>query len=149
MGVDVTRALVIRRPRGQVFAYAADPRHAPRWYSRIEKVDWRGGEVVGEGDEAAFIARFLGREIAYTYRVVELAPPERLTMRTAEGPFPMETQYTFEDVPEGTRMAIRNRGDPAGFWRIAAPVMEAAMGRAVAGDLRRLKALLGSDGFGA
>jgi hypothetical protein len=48
----------------------------------------------------AFVARFLGRRLAYTYEVVELVPGRRLVMRTAQGPFPMETTYTGE--PEGT-----------------------------------------------
>jgi hypothetical protein len=64
-------------------------------------------------------------------------------MATAEGPFPMETTYAFEDAPEGgTRMTLRNRGEPAGFAKVAAPVMSAAMRRANTKDLRRLKEIL-------
>ena len=64
-------------------------------------------------------------------------------MRTADGPFPMETTYTWEATPEGeTRMTLRNRGNPSGFSRIAAPMMERAMRRATSRDLARLKAIL-------
>ena len=90
----------------------------------------------------AFVARFLGRRLEYTYELVELVPNERLVMRTQEGPFPMETTYTWEPVPEGTRMTLRNRGNPSGFSRVTAPVMELAMRRATSKDLARLKALL-------
>ena len=31
----------------------------------------------------------LGRRVAYTYEIVELAPAERTVMRTVLGPFPM------------------------------------------------------------
>jgi hypothetical protein len=41
-------------------------------------------------------------------------------------------------------MTLRNRGNPAGFSRFAAPVMELAMRRATTKDLARLKALLES-----
>ena len=39
-------------------------------------------------------------------------------------------------------MTLRNRGEPAGFAKVAAPVMARAMRRAMGGDLRRLRALL-------
>ena len=57
-------------------------------------------------------------------------------MRTAQGPFPMETTYTFADAGGGaTRMTLRNRGEPAGFAKVAAPVMAPAMRRANGKDL--------------
>jgi hypothetical protein len=64
-------------------------------------------------------------------------------MRTAEGPFPMETVYEWADVQAGaTRMTLRNRGEPSGFAGIAAPMLSLAMKRATTKDLRRLKANL-------
>jgi hypothetical protein len=64
-------------------------------------------------------------------------------MNTAEGPFPMETTYGFEDDPGGgTRMTLRNRGEPSGFSKVAAPLMARAMRRANGQDLRRLKEVL-------
>jgi hypothetical protein len=91
----------------------------------------------------AFVAQFLGRRLAYTYEIVELVPGDRLVMRTAEGPFPMETIYTWASVDEDrTRMTLRNRGTLSGFLRIFAPFMAAAMRRANQKDLARLKALL-------
>jgi hypothetical protein len=64
-------------------------------------------------------------------------------MSTSEGPFPMETTYTWQDTPTGgTRMTLRNRGEPSGFPRLAAPVMAAAMRRANTKDLQQLKTLL-------
>jgi hypothetical protein len=91
----------------------------------------------------AFVARFLGRRLAYTYEIVELIPGERLVMRTAEGPFPMETTYTWTPMGEGrTRMTLRNRGEPRGFGKLTAPFMAAAMERANRQDLARLKTML-------
>jgi hypothetical protein len=143
MAVDVLTEVVIARPQEAVAAYAADPSHAPEWYENIRSVDWRTPPPMEVGSRLAFIASFLGRELAYTYEVVEWAPGARLVMRTAEGPFPMETTYTWEPHGEGsTRMTLRNRGEPRGFARVGAPVMAAAMRRANRADLARLKALL-------
>ena len=142
MAVDVQVETVIARPVAEVAAYAGDPTHAPEWYANIRSVEWRTDPPVRVGSRMDFVAQFLGRRLAYTYEVVELVPQRRLVMRTAQGPFPMETTYTWEAVPGGTRMTLHNAGEPAGFARIAAPVMERAMRRATTKDLARLKALL-------
>ncbi len=42
-----------------------------------------------------FVAKFLGRQLPYTYDVVELVTEVRLVMRTAQGPFSMETAYEW------------------------------------------------------
>src|SRR5918997_2645185 len=126
--VDVVTETVIRRPVAEVAAYAADPTNAPEWYVNIASVEWQTPPPVAVGSRMAFVARFLGRRLAYTYEVVDLVPGERLVMRTAQGPFPMETTYTWEALDEGaTRMTLRNRGRPSGFTGLAAPFMAAAM----------------------
>ena len=141
--VDVLTETVIDRPYNQVAAYAGDPSNAPTWYANIESVDWKTPPPIGVGSKLAFVARFLGRTLAYTYEVVDLVPGQRLVMRTAEGPFPMETTYTWEPAGVGkTRMTLRNRGEPSGFSRVAGPLMAAAMRRANQKDLAKLKTIL-------
>ena len=141
--VDVLSETVIRRPLSQVAAFGADPENAPAWYANIKTITWKTPPPVAVGSRIAFVAQFLGRRLAYTYEVVDLVPGERLVMRTAQGPFPMETTYTWEATAEGsTRMALRNRGAPAGFSRWLVPFMAPAMRRANRKDLARLKALL-------
>ncbi len=67
-------------------------------------------------------------------------------MSTAEGPFPMETTYTWTDAANGaTTMALRNRGEPSGFSRIGTPLLASAMRRANRKDLERLRAILERD----
>jgi len=142
MAVDVVVERVIRRPVADVSAYAGDPGNAPEWYANIRSVEWETGPPLRVGSRMAFVAHFLGKRLAYTYEVVELAPGERLVMRTAQGPFPMETTYTWQPAEGGTLMTLRNTGEPSGFSRVAAPVMEAAMRRATTKDLARLASLL-------
>jgi hypothetical protein len=142
-GVDVQVETTIDRPPSEVAAYAGDPSNAPEWYANIRSVEWQTAPPVAVGSRMEFVAQFLGRRLAYTYEVVELTG-SRLVMRTADGPFPMETTYTWSPAGAGTRMTLRNRGNPSGFARIGAPVMERAMRRATAKDLARLKALVES-----
>lgn len=146
MAVDVLTQTVIARSRADVAAFAGDPSNAPRWYANITSVEWRTPPPVRVGSQMAFVARFLGRTLAYTYEVVDLVQGERLVMRTAEGPFPMETTYTWEPAGESsTRMTLRNRGESRGFGKLGAPVMAAAMRRANRKDLEQLKRLLESS----
>jgi uncharacterized protein YndB with AHSA1/START domain len=141
--VDVLTEIVIDRPCVQVAAYAADPSHAPQWYANIESVCWQTAPPVGLASRMDFVARFVGRRLAYTYEVVAFEPGQRLVMRTAQGPFPMETTYTWQPVDaDHTRMTLRNRGEPSGFGKVAGPVMAAAMRRANVKDLAALKRIL-------
>ncbi len=143
MPVDVLTEIVIDRPRERVAAYAGDPTNAPDWYVNIKSVEWKSQPPLAIGSRVAFVAHFLGRRLAYTYELVEWVPGSKLVMRTADGPFPMETTYTWQDAGEGkTRMALRNRGQPSGFSKVVGPMMAAAMRRANRKDLARLKSLL-------
>ena len=143
MAVDVVSEILIDRPCPDVAAYAGDPSNAPQWYANIESVVWRTPQPVALGSRMDFVARFLGRRLAYTYEVVDLVAGERLVMRTAQGPFPMETTYTWQPVAAGrTRMTLRNRGEPTGFAKVTAPVMAAAVRRANQKDLANLKRIL-------
>jgi len=143
MTVDVQVETVIDRPLAEVASYAGDPSNAPEWYANISSVAWQTPPPVAVGSQMDFVAQFLGRTLAYTYEVVELEPNERLVMRTADGPFPMETTYEWTAVDAThTRMTLRNQGEPAGFARLTAPMMERAMRRATTKDLERLKRLL-------
>ena len=143
MSVDVETRTVIERPVDLVAAFAADPTNAPAWYENIARVEWKTAPPVQVGSVIAFEARFLGRTLRYDYEIVELVAGERLVMRTSQGPFPMQTTYTWRSLgPDRTEMTLRNNGDPSGFSRLVTPVMASAVRRANRKDLAKLKGVL-------
>ena len=145
MALDVSSDITIDCPLALVANYAADPSNAPEWYANIRSVVWETEPLVEVGSRVAFIAQYLGRTLSYTYEIVEFVPRQRLVMRTAQGPFPMETTYVWSPRGEGaTRMTLRNRGEPSGFSRTATPFISSATRRSNRKDLQLLKSILES-----
>lgn len=141
--IDILTEIQIARPQDVVAEYASNPDNAPEWYVNIKSAEWETPKPLSVGSKVIFRAQFLGRELQYTYEITEYVPGEKLVMRTARGPFPMETTYTWESTDDGqTRMTLRNRGKPAGFSVLFAPFMKPAIRRANRIDLARLKQIL-------
>jgi hypothetical protein len=146
MAVDVVTEAVLDHPRELVAAFAGDPSNAPRWYANIDAVGWLTPPPLAVGSRLSFRARFLGHVLEYVYEVVEHDPGRRLVMRTEQGPFPMETTYSWYDAGVGrTRMTLANRGAPSGFAAVTAPAMAVAIRRANRKDLAELARVL-ADG---
>ena len=100
--VDVLTVVEIDRPRAAGRRLRVRSRRGDVVVPRTSRRSrGRPPRPLAIGSRVAFVARFLGRRLAYTYEVRELVPGERFVMRTAEGPFPMETSYTWSDTPSG------------------------------------------------
>jgi hypothetical protein len=141
--VDVITQLIIARPIGIVSAYAIDPNHAPEWYVNIKSAEWITPKSLAIGSQIAFKAEFLGKKLAYAYEIAELVDRQKLVMRTVDGPFPMETTYTWTDINgQATLMTLRNKGNPTGFSKLFAPFMAAMMRRANNKDLKKIKEII-------
>lgn len=138
--VDVLTEINITRPIEIVSEFAANPDNTPEWYVNINSVEWQTPKPITIGSLIAFKAQFLGRQLAYVYEIVEFIPGQKLVMRTANGPFPMETTYTWETINDNlTRMTLRNKGNPSGFSKLLTPFISIMMKRANKKDLIKLK----------
>lgn len=141
--LDVVTRIVIDRLAREVFEFASEPDNATRWYVNIRSVKWLTPRPLQIGTKVVFTAKFLGRQLEYVYEVTDLVPDRRMTMRTSEGPFPMQTTYAWEQADGNkTLMTLRNTGSPGGFSRLISPFMSFAMRRANNKDLQRLKILM-------
>lgn len=141
--VDVLTEIKIKCPIERVSEYAANPDHAPEWYVNIDSAEWLTEKPLKLGTKIAFKAKFLGRELAYIYEIIEYTPGKELVMQTSEGPFPMKTTYTWKASDLNTSlMTLRNQGEPTGFSKLVSPFMAMMMKKANMKDLKKIKEIL-------
>ncbi|MEH7451915.1 SRPBCC family protein [Gottfriedia acidiceleris] len=141
--VDVLTEITIDCPIEKVSEYASNPENAPKWYININSAEWKTEKPLVIGSKIAFQARFLGKDLAYLYEIIEYTPGKKLVMRTANGPFPMETTYTWSKVNDSsTLMTLRNKGNPKGFSKAITPFMSKMMKIANMKDLRAIKKIV-------
>jgi len=141
MSIDISAEIAIERPRTDVAAFVMDPENDTAWIGGITESKNVTEGAIAVGSKVARTAKFLGRELNYVNEVTELDEGRLLAMN-AEKPFPMEIRYEFEDSGYGTLARVRVQGEGSGFFRLAAPLLAPMVRRNVAGDLRRLKAIL-------
>jgi hypothetical protein len=140
---DVTVEQRIDAEPERVAAYAMDPANDASWIGALTGVSVLTDGPVGAGTRVERVASFLGRRIEYVNEIQEYDPPRKLAMRSVKAPFPMTVVYEFESAPGGgTLMRIATGGAASGFYRLAGPLLSGQVRRGVAGDLKRLKAIL-------
>ncbi len=146
---DVQVETIIRRPPEEVAGYAMNPENDRSWIGALTEVNVLTQGPVGKGTRVERVAQFLGKRIEYVNEIVEYAPPTRLRMQSVKAPFPMTVDYEFAETDNGTLVRIRAGGSASGFYRLAGPLLDRAVRKGVAGDLRRLKTILEQPEQGA
>jgi uncharacterized membrane protein len=131
--------VVVERPPEEVFAYLTDLSSVPSWQSGAVEVREPEGPL-GVGTSYVQVLKFLGRRIETTLEVVAFEPGRRFSLKTLSGPIPFEVEHTLEPAGDGTRLRVTLEGEPAGFFRLAEPLVERNAQRQLEQDFETLKA---------
>lgn len=141
--IDVKTEIIIHCRKIRIWEYVSDPDKAPEWYANIHSISWGTPKPAQLGTRVAFVARFMGRTLAYIYQVTEWVPLEHLTMTSVSGPFPMQTKCSLRSLgEETTRVTLQNTGKPKGKFRLLSRLVSWMIKRANRRDLNQLKQLL-------
>ena len=140
--INVEVSTVINRPVDEVFAFLSDLENNLRWRaSQIEARKTSEGPI-GVGTTYRMVNNVLGRRIEGEGVVTEYEPSRSFTSVSRSGYLPLEAQRIFEPVEGGTRVTFVLRAEPAGFFKIAEPLVAAMARRRIESEAANLKDLM-------
>ncbi len=141
--IVTSTSIEIDRPAGEVFAFVSEFPNNPRWQRGQRSCAWTSEPPLRVGSTYDQHARFLGRDMTNSFRVVEHEDGRRVTFTSTSGTFPLTITRTVEPLGDSrSRFTEHVRGDPGGVFRIAEPVLRRLVRRTIQRDFPRLKALL-------
>jgi uncharacterized protein YndB with AHSA1/START domain len=111
--MEVVRELVLPAPADEIWEALTDPERLAQWFANDVDLDPRPG---GQG-----VFRWANGETR-TALVEELDPPHRFGFRWGGEDGETDVLFELEEVPEGTRLVVRETTGPeayAGEWSTA------------------------------
>lgn len=140
--IQVNVEIKVNRPADEVFNFLSDFENNPKWQNGMKKCTFTSPPPLGMGSTYEQEAKFLGRPILSTFKVIGYEPGKMVKATTISSSFPITFTRRVEPVEGGARVTAVIEGDSSGFFRIAAPLMRWMVNRSIQGDYARLKKLL-------
>jgi hypothetical protein len=141
--IDVSTSIEIDRPADEVFAFVSEFPNNPRWQSGQRSCEWTSEPPLRVGSTYDQHARFLGKDMTNSFRVVEHDPGRRVRFTSTSGSFPITVTRTVEALDDSrSRFTEHVQGEPGRFFRIAEPILRRLVKRSIRRDFPHLKALL-------
>jgi uncharacterized protein YndB with AHSA1/START domain len=145
--VRIELTIEIDRPAAEVFEYLADVEKLPEW--QASAVESRAEGSLAKGCRITEWRRLFGRDVETVLEVTAYDPPERLTLRSLNGPVPFTVDHRLEEAGRATLLHFACTAKPGGMLRFAGPVVQSKARQELRRDFDRLKELLelrgGSD----
>jgi uncharacterized membrane protein len=141
--IDVSTSIDIDRPASEVFDFVSEFPNNPRWQRGQRSCEWTSEPPLRVGSTYDQHARFLGRDMTNSFRVVEHDPGRRVRFTSTGGTFPITVTRSVEPLDAShSRFTEHVEGEPGRFFRVAEPILRRLVRRSISRDFPRLKALL-------
>ena len=137
-------AVVISRPRDEVFAFVSDARSRPRWDDSVDSEELTSPEPIGVGTTVRTRLQSMGRDYEIDWEVVEHRPRDRMTVESTSGPMSTTLAYRVDAREGGTAVQFSVTGRPTGMLRLLQPLIAHRTQRNLDRGFARLKGLLES-----
>jgi Polyketide cyclase / dehydrase and lipid transport len=141
--VDVV--ITVNRSTDDVFAFISDFENNPKWQDGMQKCTFTSPPPLGVGSTYDQEAKFLGRPILSTFKVIAYEPGRMVKATTTSSSFPITFTRMVEPEGDGARVTAVIEGDASGFFRIATPLMRWMVNRSINKDYAKLKQLLEAE----
>jgi uncharacterized membrane protein len=139
----VEENIEINRSLKEVFDYVCDVGNYPKWMAHTLEVRKDTEGPPKQGDRFTLAIKSVGRRFETPYERASFERNLRFTDRAVGGPIPTQQwDYTFEEVPGGTRLRRSVRAEGGGVLKLLEPLQKRAVRRQLRTDLQTLKELL-------
>jgi len=136
-----TNTVTIARSPEAVFAFVSDGLNAPKWRSGVLDIALVSGSGVGATWKQG-VKGPGGRRVDADYVVTAYEPGRRLAFRATAGPVRPSGDFTFEAVPEGTRLTFSLEAELSGIKKLLMGGQVQKTMDAEVASLARLKQIL-------
>lgn len=140
--IKVSTTITIARSPAEVFAFISNFENNPRWQSGMVAARFTSEGELGVGTTYVQEARFLGRRVESTFKVLDFEPGHLVKATSTTGSFPITFTRIVEPHGGTCRVTAIVEGDASGFFKLAEPLLKPMVARSVREDYKNLKGIL-------
>ena len=140
--IDVAAEIEITADPADIAAVMFDPARAADWMAAVTGVEILDPALV-RGARVRHSGTVLSRTFTWTTEVEAVHFPHVLALRISDGPLVGTTRFDIQRSGSGSRVRIRNVGEPGGaLAMVPAAMIPGPLRSAMAADLERLKQIV-------
>ena len=140
--IKIDLSTLVDKPIKDVFAFIGNLNNMPKWNTTVMGVEQITPGEVGVGTKFKSVGEMMGRRIEGEMQVTAYEPDKKFGVQMNAGPMQVNMMVSFETVGTGTKISLNAQGNPAGFFKLAEPVMAGRVKAMMEENIASLKSQL-------